>query len=502
MNTRRVFFYVEKWMLTVLGVLCLVSVVLTHYSWFKLPGDHVLSGIADKNGPLYARCSELLSRLLSPLLPWFFLSPNIFFVVLSLIVYQKISRRLFGDYKTLCIFLLLASFCLILSIQTVSPACCTLFLSTLSLYVLITIGDAPPLLTSLLLWVVCLGLLTNVSLCYTIPYSLVVCTCAIHQKPRTRAMLLTALLLAWGLSAHNGYLVTTSLPHTHLVSPHQKPWIGWLKTMSWGLLPAWPFAALALFFHSQHTNKRIRRLFILSWITTLFSQPVNTLSSLLYLLPSLAVLGTYGYLHTKRGTRAALHWFVLCVFPIILVLILTCFSAIVFHVPKHLAHTLQRLAPRFVYPNHYALPALLSTIGIVLWITSCFLWQKKLERPLLLLIGGIAACWIVSIQLLSPYISYSQEYRSLFHHISNQTDYDGACLAASNVPPRLVATLKYFSGMQILSNQAGKKCRYCLVYVRNYHNNLPPLHAIWSTRPSHNKAMLYIIENNPSFCAL
>ncbi len=182
-------------------------------------------------------------------------------------------------------------------------------------------------------------------------------------------------------------------------------------------------------------------------------------------LPALAVLSAFALPTLQRSTSAAVDWFSVFFFSLIVIGIWFVYISMQTGIPPKPAANIERLAPG--YPHSFsALALVFAAIGTVAWLWLVR-WRTgrnrhPLWKSLVLPAGGVAVCWLLVMTLLLPPLNHARGYRSLVERIARHVPRD-ACIAAPGMARAEVAALEYLGGFRSMPSPrpTGRPVRSC-----------------------------------------
>ena len=257
-----------------------------------------------------------------------------------------------------------------------------------------------------------------------------------------------------------------------------------IKYSVWFTWPAWPFAGWAVYaWRKQTTALHIALpLSFLAALTTLaLCSPHAEQSSLIPLLPPLAILAAFGLPTMKRSAINAVDWFSLTAFSIFALFIWLSWIGLQTGWPEQLHRNALKSMPGFT--AQFSLPvfliALTATIGwlkLVHWRISRH--PSVLWRAVVLSSSGVIMCWLLIMTLWMPWINYRVSYQQLAQDIAKQLPENYRCVD-TNIGKAQRASFAYFGHIRF-SGLKNTGCDYSLIQRRKpktsrYQGSTPPI---------------------------
>jgi len=284
----------------------------------------------------------------------------------------------------------------------------------------------------------------------------------------------------------------------HIVRPFNSTpydaWMGWnlaqlswpsyasikffLKNSTWFFWPAWPFAIRAIYaWRRQYRTVHILLplSFTVALIIISLLDPSPEESSLLPLLPPLAVLAALGLPTMRRGAINAVDWFSVMTLTTCAAFIWVGWIAKQTGWPAQIAKNAFKLAPGFK-PEFSLIAFAAAAIATLFWIILVY-WRVSrqpavLWRAVVLSSGGVILCWLLLTTLWMPWINYGKSYASVAQDISQQLPESGYCVE-TNVSSAQRASFAYLGGVRF-SGFNDTKCEYVLLQAYSRKRGEPP----------------------------
>lgn len=251
------------------------------------------------------------------------------------------------------------------------------------------------------------------------------------------------------------------------IGPHDV-WI-LLRQLAWFCWPAWVLAVWTLWRWRGHL---LHRHLAIPWscvavclVAWLGMDGFDR--ALMLALPALAVLAAFALPTFQRSTAAAIDWFSVFFFSLLLVGIWFVYVSMQTGLPPKPAANIERLAPG--YPHEFSPVRLaFAVLGTAAWMWLVR-WRTgrnrhPLWKSLVLPAGGVAVCWLLVMTLLLAPLNHARSYRSLVDRIARLVPQD-ACVAAPGMAKAQVAALEYLGGYRVdaVTPRETARCGYLLL---------------------------------------
>ena len=294
----------------------------------------------------------------------------------------------------------------------------------------------------------CLGLTHNWTFPIALWLTLLVFYCWWHENFRkTVPHLLLALGIGVGLTALWMGAIFWLQPFNQTFMQGWMAWhasqFGWpsldsltffLKYGVWFFWPAWPFAAWAVYsWRRQRSDLHI--VLALSFVMVLAAlallDPSKDESSLLTLLPALAMLATFGLPTMRRGAINAVDWFSVMALTVCAGFVWVGWIALNTGWPPRMVKNIGKYAPGFS-PSFNAIAFLVAACVSVGWFALVY-WRlsrrpKVLWRAVVLSSGGIVLVWVLMTTLWLPWINYAKSYDNVAQQIARALPTPQTCV--------------------------------------------------------------------------
>lgn len=244
-----------------------------------------------------------------------------------------------------------------------------------------------------------------------------------------------------------------------------------LENGLWFAWPAWPFAGWAIYawrrqFATVHIV--IPLVFVLACVAVAVFNPDPGESSLLPLLPPLAMLAAFGLPTMKRGAINGVDWFSVMVLTTSAAFIWLGWIAKQTGWPAWLARNAFKLAPGFK-PEFNLIAFIVAFLASVGWIMLVH-WRisrrpSVLWRAVVLSSGGVILCWLLLTTLWLPWVNYGKSYAGVARQLAQHLPPAATCVD-SNVGPAQRASFAYLGGIPFARSD-GARCDYFLLQDTN-----------------------------------
>jgi 4-amino-4-deoxy-L-arabinose transferase-like glycosyltransferase len=235
----------------------------------------------------------------------------------------------------------------------------------------------------------------------------------------------------------------------------QLDWPSWdmltylLKYGIWFTWPAWPFAGWAVYawrkqYRALHIAFPLAALVV--FVLLALVNPHSEESTLLPLLPPLAILAAFGLPTMKRGAINAVDWFSVMTLSTCATFIWIGWIAKQTGWPAQIAKNAFKLAPGFK-PEFNLIALLIAASATIGWIMLVH-WRisrhpSVLWRAVVLSTGGVILCWLLLMTLWLPWLNYGKSYAGVAEQIAQKLPQGRYCVD-SNVGPAQRASFAYF----------------------------------------------------------
>ncbi|PRC92095.1 ArnT family glycosyltransferase [Solimicrobium silvestre] len=274
-----------------------------------------------------------------------------------------------------------------------------------------------------------------------------------------------------------------------------------IKYSAWFTWPAWPFASWAVYAWRKQTaalHIALPLSFLLALVALAFCSPYAEQSSLIPLIPPLAILAAFGLPTMKRGAINAVDWFSVIVFSMFALFIWLSWIAMQTGWPEQLHHNVFKTVPGFtaqLNPLAFII-ALISTgawLKLVHWRISRS--PKVLWRAVVLSSSGVILCWLLSMTLWMPWIDYRVSYQPLAKEIAAHLPPQYNCVD-TNINPAQRASFAYFGNIHFADFNL-QKCDYFLAHRHAPKPlNYPDSEAIWEGHRAADKSERFMLFKN------
>ncbi|RJX29962.1 MAG: glycosyltransferase [Oxalobacter sp.] len=202
----------------------------------------------------------------------------------------------------------------------------------------------------------------------------------------------------------------------------------------WFYWPAWPFAGWAVYaWRRQRSDIHIvlPLCFALVLSTLALFDPGTDESSLLPLLPALAMLAAFGLPTMRRGAINAVDWFSVMALTVCALFVWVGWIALNTGWPPRMVKNIGKYAPGFT-PGFSAIALLVAACGTVAWFVLVY-WRisrqpKVLWRAVVLSSGGVILVWLLLTTLWLPWINYAKSYDIVARQIARNLPTPQTCV--------------------------------------------------------------------------
>ena len=359
-------------------------------------------------------------------------------------------------------------------------------LCALLLYASVRYAESPGVRNACLIGLTlgCLGLTCSWLVPVALWLNLLVFFCWQHDdRKRAVKLLLMALAIAVGM-------VMISIGGACLASTSSRTpieaWVTWnydqiglssidaivffFKNGIWFFWPAWPFAIWAVYAWRRQRHD-LHIVLALSFIVVLTAlilfNPNRDESTLLPLLPALAVLASFGLPTMRRGAINAVDWFSVMVLTVGAAFVWIGWIALKTGWPPRMVKNIAKFAPGFM-PEFNLFAFVVAAAATTAWFLLVY-WRlsrqpKVLWRAVVLSSGGVILLWLLLTTLWLPWINYSKSYAGVAQQIAQNLPSTQTCVNA-RVGRAQRASFAYLGGIQ-LSRTDDEKCDFLLLQDR------------------------------------
>lgn len=179
------------------------------------------------------------------------------------------------------------------------------------------------------------------------------------------------------------------------------------------------------------------------------------------LLPPLVLLAGAGVHRLRRGAAAALDWFGMMTFSLVIALIWLGGVAMWTGWPVRIARNFAKLEPGF--EARFSVVALLAAAAFTaLWMAAVVKLPRSPWRAAIRWTAGVTAMWGVLIALWLPWIDYGKTYRGVMYSLRRAVPADAGCIASRHLGLAQRAQLDYFAGLRTRPASTSADCRWLL----------------------------------------
>ena len=442
-----------------------------------------LAGQAYPDAPLYYWVAAGFGKLFSWLLQEHEAArlASGLFTLLALEFILLAARELHGkDYAAAAPLILAGSIGFLYHAHEAQPMLAALTAHTAVYWALTLLPRRPALASTVYGASVALGFLANglLPVLTMLPVTLI----ALWQSgDRKKSLLLLALAMILALLLCALWLIPLQLAAPHYLADFLRSQLDplilsvqpfanilrYLNLLLWYAWPALPLAAWALWSKRRILGTRPLLLPILSFLSVLLMLGLGVKlhsAAALLLLPPLVLLAVPGVATLRRGAANAFDWFGMMVFSIFAALVWIVWSAMVFGWPERLARQAVRLEPGFV--GHFSLTACAFSILVTLiWFWLIVTSPRSPMRGIMHWMAGLTLFWLLIVSLWMPWIDYGKTYRAVSASLKKELPSKLDCIAGTNLPLAVRASLDYFEGIRTLpqKSEEAAKCSWLLL---------------------------------------
>lgn len=223
---------------------------------------------------------------------------------------------------------------------------------------------------------------------------------------------------------------------TQVGLPNPTAILYFFKNGIWFFWPAWPFAIWAVYAWRRQRHD-LHIVLALSFVTTLmaiaFINQSREETSMLVLLPALAVLASFGLPTMRRGAINAADWFSVMALTACAIFVWIGWIALRTGWPPRMVKNISKYAPGFV-PEFDLIAFLVATCASIGWFLLVY-WRvsrqpKVLWRAVVLSSGGLILLWLLLTTLWLPWIDYSKSYAGVAREIARRLPTPQTCVHA------------------------------------------------------------------------
>lgn len=228
------------------------------------------------------------------------------------------------------------------------------------------------------------------------------------------------------------------------------------ELLGWFTWPLWPIALWALWRERRRIAALplllpgLSLLLVLGWL--LLATEVEQ-SSMIPLVPPVALLAACGVPTLRRGAANAFDWFALMTFGVFAILVWLGWTAQAFGWPTGLARHVARVGPDFVLRQGGTQLALGLLICAV-WFGLVWRLPRTASRGPASWAMGMTMLWCLAVVLLMPWFDHSRSYRPMVRSLELALAGEApSCIAAADLPDGVRASLDYFGGIRTVPVQ-------------------------------------------------
>ena len=262
--------------------------------------------------------------------------------------------------------------------------------------------------------------------------------------------LMNLLMLPFGGNPTHAWLEWNA---AQLALPSAQSIAYFFKYIPWFAWPAWPFAGWAVYAWRKQSGAlhiALPLALISVFALLVLVHPHGDESTLLPLLPPLAILAAFGLPTMKRGAINAVDWFAMMTLSTSAAFIWIGWIAKQTGWPPRLARNAFKLAPGFK-PEFNLLAFLIAAAATIAWI-MVVRWRiarhpSVLWRAVVLSSGGVILCWLLLMTLWLPWLNYGKSYAGVGRQIGEKLPASNYCVD-TNVGAAQRASFAYFGNVE------------------------------------------------------
>lgn len=237
------------------------------------------------------------------------------------------------------------------------------------------------------------------------------------------------------------------------------PWL--IKNISWITFPLWPLAAWAVYAWRDQLRQApfiIPLSFLIVALCSILFTGTELQTTLLYVVPSLAILAAFGVVSLKRSRENFLDLYSGIIYSLAIVVVWLYFFAWTQGTPVKMAYSLTRLAPEVSPHGTSVFLFILAAAATSLWIAIVF-W-RLFKHPVNAWRGawmagsGLTAVWVIVMSLFVNLIDGARSMRPIVNEVSArmaQLDISKEALCASNLSLSNIAAFNYWGNIHFTS---------------------------------------------------
>lgn len=231
--------------------------------------------------------------------------------------------------------------------------------------------------------------------------------------------------------------------------------------------PLWPLAGICLW--RWRTQWRNPMMILGVW---LISVPTLHLmitgqrfsATLLFFIPGLLVLATFGLATLNRGRANIIDWFSLFTFSILAAVIWMMWETSWQGYPQVLYHNIMKLAPGFE-PHFHWLPFGFACLASAAW-AILLSWRIRYEpralwKSVVLSSGGLVMVWVLLATLAMPWLDYTRSYERAGKSLADNLPTQSTCVRAHELPTYARAAMYYYAKVSFVPEQAAFAHVHC-----------------------------------------
>lgn len=242
------------------------------------------------------------------------------------------------------------------------------------------------------------------------------------------------------------------------LAPADYIWL--IKNLAWLTFPLWPLAFWGLYAWRGHLRQApiaIPLAFLSVALCSILFTGTEMNSTILYVVPSLAILSSLGVVSLKRSKENFLDLYSGIIYSLAVIVVWIYFYAWTQGTPAKMGYSITRLAPGAGHGTSAFLLSL-AALATFLWFTIVF-WRLKKHpvnywRGAWMSASGLTAVWIVVLSLFNPVIEGARSVRPIAESVrfyANKFNVRLSELGERNLPMGDIAAVNYWGKIKFTS---------------------------------------------------
>ena len=235
--------------------------------------------------------------------------------------------------------------------------------------------------------------------------------------------------------------------------------------------PVWPLSFWSIYLWGKNGRSGwnahhlvIPGFLFLAQLGTFFFMQELSERNLLVLIPTMAILASFGLPLLKRGLISFIDWLSLLSFTILAGFIWIIWLAKITGIPQATAENVARFIPGYVAIFN------LQDLIIAIVITGLWFWvvkwrvsrsQKVIWRCLVISASGTTLMWVLLMTLWLPTIDFAKTYRPVAQRLMLALPRDVQCINSTYLGDAQLASFVYFTKLPLQDNPL---CNYQLTH--------------------------------------